>query len=169
VARSSGEDGGPPDTGPKLDMDGHPLIQRSSARSASLRVVPSMMPGWTGLLSAFRGGGFPGPPADPPRARSIARPGRAAAASLTAALRRRRRTDHPDEPRHRRCRQAERPRRSKADIAPSQSPSSLDPRAPAAFSPVTERRVWRLERPQLGSFSEPGHESWHSLGRVVGI
>ena len=59
MARSSGEDGGPPDTGPKLDMDGHPLIQRSSARSASLRVVPSMMPGWTGLLSAFRGGASP--------------------------------------------------------------------------------------------------------------
>jgi hypothetical protein len=97
---------GPPDTGPKLDMDGHPLIRRSSARSASLRVVPPMMPGWTGLLSAFRGGGFSGPPADPPRARSIARPGRAAAASLTAALRRRRRTDHPNKPRHRRCRQA---------------------------------------------------------------
>lgn len=59
MARSSGEDGGPPDTGPKLDMDGHPLIRRSSARSASLRVVPSMMPGWTGLLSAFRGGASP--------------------------------------------------------------------------------------------------------------
>ena len=40
--------------------------------------------------------------------------------------------------------------------------------SPPPTAHVTERRVWHLEWPQLGSFSEPGHEGWHSLGRMVG-
>ena len=33
---------------------------------------------------------------------------------------------------------------------------------------VTEHRVWHLESLRHGGSSEPGHQGWHSLGRVVG-
>jgi len=33
---------------------------------------------------------------------------------------------------------------------------------------VTEHRVWHLESLRHGGFSEPGHQGWHVLGKMVG-